>query len=228
MWHPRAIDTFDSHFSSISTFINSREDETWTTTITLVHWAFDLKSTRKNRYSESRQRGEFPPGSVAKLQRLLDSKKLKKSARGNQLSTGSEEERTKPEDAIGFIEARSSALVITGDPQGYLWTCSIWSLLIDSREMPQLLRKVESILGLFKHQQSSDRSLAFLFLLGIIVEKLSLQVEGMMKSLENYVELGVSDIPVLLMFAGLLMHICYSNKCSSRDTTGRPTMRWTS
>ncbi|MCJ1399477.1 hypothetical protein MMC11_002679 [Xylographa trunciseda] len=179
MWHPRAIDTFDSYFSSFSNYANSLDHDSWTTTITLVHWAFepptyklDTKSTApRSRYSEDPLRGEYPPQNVRMLlrvPRLKDEKDYRKIP--------------------GYIEERSSLIVVTGDAKGYLWTCSIWSSLICAQDVPS--QSIMNISKLFRHQQTTGRNLIFLALLGLLCEKLNAELEHGLESVKNYVELG--------------------------------------
>ena len=180
IWHPAAIDTFDSYFGSLSSFGDIREDDSWITTITLVYWAFeprsdvlDPKSTLppEDRYTEPRQRGKFPPP-----------KMMQQTQNKRDMSIDDSIQHT--------IEERSSSLVITGDSQGYLWTCSIWSSLINDAEFD--VTTVAEVLQLFKHQQSTGRSLVFLSLLGILCEKLSAEIDQTLKGCDEYVRLGVS------------------------------------
>ncbi|MCJ1396587.1 hypothetical protein MMC18_009478 [Xylographa bjoerkii] len=179
MWHPGAIDTFDNYFSSFSNYADSRETDSWTTTITLVHWAFDpptynldtKSKSPRSRYSEDRLRGEYPPRNVRMLLRVPRSK--------NDIDN-----RIIP----GYIEERSSIIVITGDVKGYLWTCSIWSSLMETQHLP--VASIKRISLLFRHQQSTGRDLIFLALLGSLCERLSAELENGLQSVKSYVELG--------------------------------------
>ena len=184
MWHPQAIDTFDNYFGTLSTFVDTQEEDFWTTSITLTYWDFESpiyllepKSgpSSKSRYIEPRQRGQFPPPNVRMLR--VDDKRSSDS-RG----------------AKGSIEERSSAIVITGDSRGNLWTCSIWSSLLDDDQIP--VPMIEELLNLFKHQPSTARSLAYLLILGLLCERLASRIEDALDSLGNYIELGVSLIPL--------------------------------
>lgn len=186
MWHPRAIDTFDCYFGSFTSFDDSKDGDNWITTITFNHWILEpasymfrpkSKAAPKSRYTEPRQRSEFPPPNVKLLQQPAQ-RKFFNFARNTD----------------DFIEERSTALVITGDLHGNLWTCSIWSCLIDDEALPT--RDIVRLLTVFKHQQSSGRILVFLLILGIICEKLDSQYEESMRSLKSYVELGVSLISI--------------------------------
>ncbi|KAF7502814.1 hypothetical protein GJ744_005027 [Endocarpon pusillum] len=178
MWHPTAIDTFDSYFGSLSTFSDVREDDSWITTITLVYWAFvprsdvlepNPPSCPENRYMEPRQRGKFPPSNM--LQQFHNGRDM----RGD-------------DNIQNTIEERSSSLVITGDSQGFLWTCSVWSSLIKDSDLN--VSTMVQDLRLFKHQQSTGRSLAFLSILGTMCEKLSAELELTLKGCDEYVKLG--------------------------------------
>jgi hypothetical protein len=216
MWHPAAIDTFDSYFGSLSSFGDVREDDSWITTITLVYWAFEPRSDvlepnppspAENRYTEPRQRGKFPPS--------------------NMLQQSQNERDMSGDDNIqNTIEERSSSLVITGDSQGFLWTCSVWSSLIKDSDLN--VSTMAWILRLFKHQQSTGRSLAFLSLLGTMCEKLSAELDLTLKGCDEYVKLGVSrSIFVTEAQQITLTFYLFSKKFSSRVMTGRPTMQWT-
>ncbi|MCJ1386636.1 hypothetical protein MMC17_009762 [Xylographa soralifera] len=174
MWHPRAIDTFDNYFTSFSNYADSRETQSWSTSIALVHWAFDpptynldIKSTSfRSRYSEDRLQGEYPPRNV---------RMSSKNDRNNR-------------SISGYIEERSSIIVITGDAKGYMWTCSIWSSLIETKHLP--VASIKMISELFAHQQSTGRDLIFLALLGCLCERLAAVLEEGLEKLKSYVELG--------------------------------------
>ena len=188
MWHPHAIDTFDNYFSSFSNYADSRDTHEWATTITLVHWAFDpptynldMKSKfPRSRYSEDRLQGEYPPRSVRMLSK---SDKINRSI-------------------SDYIEERSSIIVVTGDAKGYMWTCSIWSSLMEPKHLP--VESIKTISELFKHQQSTGRDLVFLALLGCLCERLSAMLEEGLEKLKSYVELGVCNT-----LWGFTIYLCY-------------------
>ena len=176
MLHPRAIDTFDNYFGSFCDYADSRETQLWVTTITIIHWAFksptynyDESTTPRSRYDEDQLQGEYPPRSV---------RMLSKNDRNN---------RSVP----GYIEERSSIIVITGDAMGYMWTCSIWSSLMETKHLPEASIITNS--ELFKHQQSTGRDLIFLALLGCLCERLAAILEEGLNELKSYVELGVCN-----------------------------------
>jgi hypothetical protein len=85
-------------------------------------------------------------------------------------------------------------LVITGDPSGYLWICSVWSSVSNTESITPVIEKVlPGILEKFIHQQGSGRCLVFLVLLGHLCEKLAAEYENILKRLDRIMEIGVSD-----------------------------------
>lgn len=89
------------------------------------------------------------------------------------------------------MEERSSSLVITGDPSGYFWICSIWSSLTDHDPVSGLVKTLPQVLQQFINQQASGRCLVFLILLGHFSEKLAEEYDSILKQLDGIVELGV-------------------------------------
>lgn len=89
------------------------------------------------------------------------------------------------------VEERSSSLVITGDPSGHLWICSIWSSLTDSEAISGSVKSMLPVLGQFIHQQACARCLAFLILLGHLCERLAAEYDEILSSLDKIVGLGV-------------------------------------
>jgi hypothetical protein len=136
-----------------------------------------LSKEHHERFNENRNNGDFPPVSIASLG--FDNKKSKRNEEA-------------PPTAI--VEERSSSLVITGDPSGYLWICSIWSSLTDSESIALPTRSLRKILERFIHQQACGRSLVFLVLLGHLCEKLAGEYELILSRLDIIVGLGVSLI----------------------------------
>jgi hypothetical protein len=169
VWHPDALDTFDSYFGTTSHFVDTR-DTLWTSNITISHWKL-LKSgqpiDKSDRFYEDeiragRKDGEFPPKAVTSSWKML--------------------------------EERSSSLVITGDVNGYNWICSIWSSLTDSKMVKEDIDRLPRILHLFIHRQATGRCLVFLIILGHICGKLATEYTGILKHLDSAVELGVSSL----------------------------------
>lgn len=177
MWHPDALDTFDSYFGASSHFAEAREASgDWTTTITISHWSIrptSLSEDHIRRFKENRSNGDFPPVSIAKLG-------LRPPQRRNR-------EPIKPAD---IVEERSSSLVITGDPSGYLWICSIWSSLTTADSISGPIHSLPSVLQRFIHQQACGRCLVFLILVGHLCEKLAGEYEMILSRLDVIVGLG--------------------------------------
>lgn len=149
---------------------------TWTT----CSWSIrptSLSPEHIERFKENRNNGDFPPVSIASLG--FDNKKSKKSD-------------SVPPTAI--VEERSSSLVITGDPSGYLWICSIWSSLTNSEQILAPLHSLPRLLERFIHQQACGRCLVFLVLLGHLCEKLAGEYEIILSRLDIIVGLGVSSL----------------------------------
>lgn len=176
VWHPDALDTFDNYFGSTSVFSEHREAVMWTTNITITHWSIRLTSLSKEhveRFRENRNNGDFPPLSIAQLS---STKKQRKTL--DHLRT------------TDVVEERSSSLVITGDPSGHLWICSVWSSLTDSEAMSASVNTLLPVLGQFIHQQACARCLAFLILLGHLCEKLAAEYDMILSRLDVIVGLG--------------------------------------
>lgn len=182
MWHPDALDAIDSYFGATSRFSENREAMMWTTSITISHWSIrptSLSQEHHERFNENRNNGDFPPVSIASLG--FGNKKRKKA-------------EALPPTAI--VEERSSSLVITGDPSGYHWICSIWSSLTESESISQPIGSLPKILQSFIHQQACGRCLVFLVLLGHLCEKLAGEYELILSRLDVIVGLGVSFFSV--------------------------------
>jgi hypothetical protein len=92
------------------------------------------------------------------------------------------------------VEERSSSLVITGDPSGNLWICTIWSSLTDSESISAPVHSLPKILQRFIHQQACGRCLVFLVLLGHLCEKLAGEYELILSRLDVIVGLGVGSL----------------------------------
>ncbi|KAH9217918.1 hypothetical protein DL95DRAFT_89415 [Leptodontidium sp. 2 PMI_412] len=176
MFHPDGLDAFDSYFGAISRFTESREATMWTTSITISHWSIrpvSISQAHVQMFKENRNNGDFPPVSIARLGFGTAPRK----------NLGSPE----PSD---IVEERCSSLVITGDPAGHLWICSIWSSLTDAESITPPIHVLPSILQRFIHQQACGRCLVFLILLGHLCEKLAGEYEMILSRLDIIVGLG--------------------------------------
>jgi hypothetical protein len=168
------LDTFDDYFGATSRF-QERRETVWTTTITISHWCVGSNDGKDpQQFKETRKNGDFPPAGIAEL--------------GGPTYSN----RTTPGKAEKYImEERSSSLVITGDPSGYFWICSIWSSLTEHESLSLLTQSLPPVLQRFINQQVSGRCLVFLILLGHFSEKLAEEYEAILKRLDTIVELGV-------------------------------------
>jgi hypothetical protein len=152
----------------------------------LTHTSWSIRPTSLSkehveRFRENRNNGDFPPLSIAQLG---TTNKKRKDA--NRMT------------ATDVVEERSSSLVITGDPSGHLWICSIWSSLTDSDAMSISVNSLLPILGQFIHQQACARCLAFLILLGHLCEKLAAEYDLILSQLDGIVGLGVCFPPCVV------------------------------
>lgn len=172
LWHPDALDSIDDHFGSMSRFTESREKSMWTTSITISHWAIRTADEhRADPHREThRQNGDFPPENIV----LLGYKS----------------------DQMHVVEERSSTVVMTGHPDGYLWICSVLSSSTDSEAIAAVINKVlPKVLSKFIHQQEMARCLAFLLLLGHVCEKLASEYNQVLSRLDEIMGIGVKRTP---------------------------------
>jgi hypothetical protein len=144
----------------------------------LISWSIRPTSVSKEhlaRFKENRNNGEFPPTSITNLS-----------------STERQRRNFTSFQAPDIVEERSSSLVITGDPHGDLWVCSIWSSLTDYDSLSSPIKFLPKVLHRFIYQQSCSRCLVFLVLLGHLCEKLAAEYEMILSRLDVIVGLGVS------------------------------------
>ena len=173
MWHPDALDTIDNYFGTSSRFTDSRESM-WVTSITLSHWSLresNSSAEHLERFEENRKKGDFPPNSVARLGFAGGGIRLMRPTH--------------------VMEKRSSSLVMTGDPAGNNWICSIWSSLTENKSIGTTIDLLPYVLQRFINQQVSGRCMAFLILLGHLCEKLANEYRNMLAKLDTIIELGV-------------------------------------
>jgi hypothetical protein len=137
---------------------------------------------RFEQFKETRKNGDFPPAGIAALGEPNYSTKTLHG-----------------KVPTYIMEERSSSLVITGDPSGYFWICSIWSSLTEHESVSPLIQSLPEVLQRFINQQVSGRCLVFLILLGHFSEKLAKEYEDILKSLDKIVELGVRIILLPVM-----------------------------
>ncbi|KAK4183825.1 hypothetical protein QBC35DRAFT_83621 [Podospora australis] len=167
IWHPEASPSLDNHFGATSRFFESSGNPLWTTSITISHWTLRThEESRTDIHRERhRQNGDFPPENVTSL--------------GGGIQTQH------------VVEEQSSTLVITGDLDGHLWICSIWSPVTDTASIANLGNGVvRDILARFIHQPSSGRCLVFLTFLGHLCEKLAGDYNKLLARLDDIMEIG--------------------------------------
>lgn len=177
MWHTASIDTFDDHFGDSSKFFNTHK-QIWITSITIPYWAFkrDFQDPI-GKFSEGRDEAPFPPKNV--IPRVKFEGRLKQAS-GAKLTSK-------------FIEERSSSLVISGDPAGNFWMCSVISSVLPESVMAKAASNVCIDLQQFVHQPSTGRCLIFLYHLGLLCEYISQEYEDILKELTVVIKLGVSS-----------------------------------
>jgi hypothetical protein len=182
LWHPDALDSLDTYFGNISRFGETRE-AMWTTSITISHWKLGnadnktravLSRADTDRFKEgkNRKKAGFPPPSVLTGDAKKDSKR-----KG---------------DNRTFVEERCISLVLTGDPFGYNWTCSLWSSITNAHQVGNCIKSSLPRLQHFIHQPASGRCVFFIFLLGHICETLADKYKQILNRLDIIVDLGVS------------------------------------
>lgn len=192
MWHPAALDAFDDYFGSVSHFTNT-VDDTWTTQITLTHWALQ-KTQLLIKYNEARKEGSFPPMDVQNL--VLQVKQTEEKVEPKMRTSAFTNTDNLLSGASQIVREYSSTLVITGDARGRFWVCSAWSALLEEEKMSAHAQKITRILQLFIHKPSTGRSLVFLFLLGFICENLADEYKKIVDSMDNIIlEVRPSSFP---------------------------------
>ena len=140
----------------------------------------DSEKEEKSRFfEEMRNRGAFPASRVKGLSTIQAFQRAKGST------------QTQVDERPENIEERSTALVFTGSPDGHLWVCSLWSSLVEDESLRQEMKELQSILEMFKNQPKTGRTLAFLYLLGIICLNMTKMTEEILRKLEGYTNLGV-------------------------------------
>jgi len=103
--------------------------------------------------------------------------------------------RKRPQDGergpLSTIRELSMSLVMTGDPLGRHWTCTLVCDLVDEKTVSRYAEKINDILQIFIHQQYTGRALVFLLLLGCLCEALSKECENFMEEVDRIMGLDV-------------------------------------
>jgi hypothetical protein len=182
LWHPDALDPLDTYFRNISRFGETRE-AIWTTNITVSHWIIGNVVNENSpmeypddperfKEGERRKNADFPPLSV--------------------LTGGAKKDLKQKGDKKPFIEERCLSLVITGDPFGHYWACSLWSSITNAHRVQACIKSSLPKLQHFIHQPASGRCIFFVIMLGHICETLADKYRDTLDRLDEIVELGVS------------------------------------
>ncbi|MCJ1243289.1 hypothetical protein MMC30_000486 [Trapelia coarctata] len=206
IWHPQALDALNSYLGSRNLFVNTEGTDfsQWTTSITVVGWGLRPPSFPEDlvrRFEEGRKHGEIPP---KKLLDLVGADKKGRWTRTAQNTSGTEESMHRQ------LEEQASTIVISGDPHGIFWKCSILSPLF--RDEPDAskddsepsttayVREVEEIAQMFVHRQAVGRRLCFVMLVGHLCHLLAEEYENIVTYLDT-----VLDISKEVLFDGLDM-----------------------
>ena len=153
------------------------------------------------RFGEGRESGEMPPKKISDL--LWPQKK-----RGRTGATQNSSSRDQP--TTRQLEEQVSTIVLTGDPHGTFWICSILSPLFKdelnaSKDDPKsdtstCAREIEETVQLFIHRQAVGRRLCFVILVGHLCHLLAEEYGNIVKHLDM-----VLDISVSLQLTGFLV-----------------------
>jgi len=171
----------------------------WTTSITVAAWGLRPTSFPEDlvaRFDEGRKHGEMPP---KKLLAMAGPDKERRWIKTRQNSSETEEPMTRQ------LEEQASTIVISGDPHGTFWKCSILSPLF--RDEPDAskddsepsstacVREVEEIVQLFVHRQAAGRRMSFILLVGHLCHLLAEEYQSIVTYLDEVLDISVS-LPV--------------------------------
>jgi hypothetical protein len=134
-----------------------------------------LSPMDQDRFKEgtNRKHADFPPLSV--------------------LTGGAKKTLKRKGDNRPIIEERCLSLVITGDPFGHSWTCSLWSSITKADRVEHYVNSSLPKLQHFIHQLASGRCVFFIILLGHICETLADKYKQILTELDKIVELEEID-----------------------------------
>jgi len=218
MWHTDALDTFDDHLGGLSHFsdfykrVSSGGDDLWITSITISHWGLqnEMQSRISKMVYENEERAR--EARVKKLsEQFLKEQTHEKTElvsdgiithfppktvsdnRGKKSTPG-----RRRKDPLSTIRQFSMSLVMTGDPNGQYWTCTLVSDLIDEESVLQYTMEARQICQMFIHQQYTARALVFILLLGYLCDSLSIECENFMDELTSIMGMDVSKLRVIV------------------------------
>lgn len=212
MWHPDALDAFDSHLGVLSNFsdtivpVSNRGDDLWTTWITLSHWR--LESRFESRIRETEVKTESKEQRISHLGSSKYKERNGSSESGIPItaSTAQGEAAFPPKGVSDFrdhikdshkdrfskIRGLAISLVMTGDCWGRYWTCTVMNELIDEKAAGCLTRETQDILQMFIHQQYTGRTLVFFLVLGYYCEYMADECENFTDQLDQIMGMDVS------------------------------------
>ena len=167
--------------------------------ITISHWEFKPKGFPErllDLFDEARRSGPMPP---PKLLEAVTAISVNSAQAPSPVSHGKKREPNDLDMTCNIGECCSS-IVITGDPLGSFWTCSIISSLVreelgessDHHSMTDYTNQVKEITQLFIHQQSIGRRLAFVILVGHLCSDLTKEYNKIIEYLEKLMKFSVS------------------------------------
>ncbi|GAB1312834.1 hypothetical protein MFIFM68171_03044 [Madurella fahalii] len=115
---------------------------------------------------------------------------------------------------IATIRAGPLTLVITGNPNGPDWTCTIISGLVDKGTLPKYTSEIADIMQIFIYQQFTDRVLTCALLLGYLCESLALECEGFFEQVGRVADPGTAtDKFVLVTYLDCPVPYFLTEKC---------------
>jgi hypothetical protein len=174
LWHHDALDSLDTYFGNISRFAETRKG-LWITASRLSQ-----EDELHFREGNNRKNADFPPLSVL----TGEAKKSLKQKGGKR----------------PCVEERCLSLVITGDPFGHSWACSLWSSITKASRVEEHIESSLPKLQHFIHQPATGRCIFFIILLGHICETLAVKYRQILTRLDKIVELGVRTLLLLLVY----------------------------
>jgi len=134
---------------------------------------------------------DFPPRTVFGDQGKGNKNGNKKRKGGGAKGAGAGGDRRSQN--LSKIRGLTISLVITGDPWGRYWTCSVLNELIDEKDAAKLSREVQDVLQMFIHQQYTARPLVALLLTGYFCEQIAVECENFTEQLDMIMGMDVSS-----------------------------------
>lgn len=158
IWHSELLDAFEDHLGTASVFTNTNTESTWSSSLTIFHWSI---SPFKNETSGHTK--PFPEESSPHLR------------------LGPE-----PGEQNHWIQegARPTTILMTTNAMGDFIRCSIVSEMLPELAMYKFADTASEIWTMFSNQPQTGRCLAFLHLVGLLCETISVKNEEILNVLE--------------------------------------------